>query len=150
MIPGIDASKIVAWGTPFHATVMVLTGGLRGAGDTRWPLLVTFSGLVGGLGLAPGLNAGERHAMAQATHGSAPDIAGRNLANPYAMIMSGKMLFDWLGMKKNEPLALEAGRLVECAVERVIAEGRKLTPDLGGSARTAEMGDAVAAAISAA
>lgn len=105
------------------------------------------AGLVGGLGLAPGLNAGERHAMAQATHGSAPDIAGKGIANPYAMIMSGKMLFDWLAIKRNEPKAREAGRLVANAMEHVIAEARHLTRDLGGKAGTQEMGDAVAAAI---
>ncbi|MGA0034057.1 MAG: isocitrate/isopropylmalate family dehydrogenase, partial [Burkholderiales bacterium] len=53
------------------------------------------AGLVGGLGLAPGLVVGEKQAMAQATHGSAPDIAGNNIAYPYAMIMSGMMLFEW-------------------------------------------------------
>ena len=105
------------------------------------------AGLVGGLGLAPGLNAGERHAMAQATHGSAPDIAGKGIANPYAMIMSGKMLFDWLAIKRSEPKAMEAGRLVSKAMERVIAEARHLTRDLGGKASTQEMGDAVAKAI---
>ena len=63
------------------------------------------AGIVGGLGLAPGLCAGEKQAMAQATHGSAPDIAGKNIANPYAMIMSGQMLFEWLGRKKSEPKA---------------------------------------------
>ena len=57
------------------------------------------AGLVGGLGLAPGLSAGPQRAMAQATHGSAPDIAGKNIANPYAMIMSGQMLLAWLGHK---------------------------------------------------
>jgi 3-isopropylmalate dehydrogenase len=105
------------------------------------------AGLVGGLGLAPGLNASETHAMAQATHGSAPDIAGRGIADPYAMIMSGKMLFDWLGMKRQEPKALDAGRLVERAVEQVIAEAKHLTRDLGGSAKTQEMGDAIARAV---
>jgi 3-isopropylmalate dehydrogenase len=105
------------------------------------------AGLVGGLGLAPGLCAGPRHAMAQATHGSAPDIAGRNIANPYAMIMSGKMLLDWLGRKHQEPRAVSAARLMEQAVERVIAEGRWLTPDLGGKARTTEMGAAIVAAL---
>lgn len=105
------------------------------------------AGLVGGLGLAPGLNAGERHAMAQATHGSAPDIAGKGVANPYAMIMSGKMLFDWLGMKRNEPRATRAATLIEHAVERVIAEAKHLTRDLGGKASTSEMGDAIAAAL---
>src|SRR6266403_5146452 len=66
------------------------------------------AGLVGGLGLAPGLCVGERQAMAQATHGSAPDIAGRSIANPYAMIMSGQMLLAWLGRKRNEPKARAA------------------------------------------
>jgi 3-isopropylmalate dehydrogenase len=105
------------------------------------------AGLIGGLGLAPGLNASERHAMAQATHGSAPDIAGKGIANPYAMIMSGKMLFEWLATKRNEPKAREAARLVEAAMDKVIAEAKYLTADLGGTATTAEMGDAVAKAI---
>ena len=105
------------------------------------------AGLVGGLGLAPGLNAGERHAMAQATHGSAPDIAGKGIANPYAMIMSGKMLFDWLAIRRNEPEAAQAAKLIDSAMERVIAEAKHLTRDLGGKASTAEMGDAIATAI---
>lgn len=105
------------------------------------------AGLVGGLGLAPGLCIGERQAMSQATHGSAPDIAGRNIANPYALIMSGAMLFDWLGRKRGEALAVEAASRIEEAVERVIAEGKPLTPDLGGEASTTQMGDAIASAI---
>jgi 3-isopropylmalate dehydrogenase len=103
------------------------------------------AGLVGGLGLAPGLCVGERQAMAQATHGSAPDIAGRNIADPYAMIMSGQMLLDWLGRKRGEPRASEAAQHIQRAVSRVIAEAKHLTPDLGGSAGTTEMGDAIAA-----
>jgi len=103
------------------------------------------AGLVGGLGLAPGLCVGERQAMAQATHGSAPDIAGRNIANPYAMIVSGQMLFAWLGRKRSEPRALEAAQHIQRAVSRVIAEAKQLTPDLGGSAGTREMGDAITA-----
>ena len=105
------------------------------------------AGLVGGLGLAPGLCVGERHAMAQATHGSAPDIAGKGIANPYAMIMSGKMLFEWLGRKYREPKAAEAAGRVDRAMDRVIEEGRALTRDLGGRAGAVEMGDAVAAAV---
>ncbi len=101
--------------------------------------------LVGGLGLAPGLCVGERQAMAQATHGSAPDIAGRGIANPYAMIMSGKMLFEWLGRKHDEPKAVAAAALIDKAMDRVIAEARTLTPDLGGKASTAQMGDAIVA-----
>jgi 3-isopropylmalate dehydrogenase len=105
------------------------------------------AGIVGGLGLAPGLCVGERQCMAQATHGSAPDIAGRNIANPYAMIMSGKMLLEWLGRKRNEPKAVEAAKLIDTAMEKVIAEAKHLTADLGGKASTTQMGDAVAAAI---
>ncbi|MGE5524046.1 MAG: isocitrate/isopropylmalate dehydrogenase family protein [Rhodospirillaceae bacterium] len=105
------------------------------------------AGLVGGLGLAPGLCIGERQAMAQATHGSAPDIAGRNIANPYAMIMSGKMLFEWLGHQRGEKKAVEAAKRIEAAVDRVIAEAKHLTGDLGGKASTTEMGDAIAAAV---
>jgi 3-isopropylmalate dehydrogenase len=105
------------------------------------------AGLVGGLGLAPGLCVGATHAMAQATHGSAPDIAGKNIANPYAMIMSGKMLFEWLGRKRNEPKATEAAKRIDGAMDRVIAEAKHLTVDLGGKATTTQMGDAIAAAV---
>jgi 3-isopropylmalate dehydrogenase len=105
------------------------------------------AGIVGGLGLAPGLCVGERQAMAQATHGSAPDIAGRNIANPYAMIVSGGMLLGWLGRKRNEPKAVAASQLITAAVEKIIAEGRHLTRDLGGSASTQQMGDAIAATV---
>ncbi len=105
------------------------------------------AGLVGGLGLAPGLSAGPERAMAQATHGSAPDIAGKGIANPYAMIMSGQMLYEWLGHKHNEPKAVEAAALIERAMESVIKEAKVLTRDLGGTASTSEMGDAVAARI---
>lgn len=104
------------------------------------------SGLVGGLGMAPGLNAGDRQAMAQATHGSAPDIAGRGIANPYAMIVSGQMLLDWLAARhSDQALAAAAGR-IGTAVETVLKDRSLLTPDLGGRASTAEMGASVAAA----
>jgi 3-isopropylmalate dehydrogenase len=105
------------------------------------------AGLVGGLGLAPGLCIGESQAMAQATHGSAPDIAGRNIANPYAMIMSGQMLLAWLGRKHGEPKATAAAEQIQAAVKKVIADARHLTRDLGGTASTQQMGDAVAAAL---
>jgi 3-isopropylmalate dehydrogenase len=85
--------------------------------------------------------------MAQATHGSAPDIAGRNLANPYAMIVSGQMLLAWLGRKHREPKATAAADAILGAVTRVIAERKHLTRDLGGTAGTREMGDAIAATI---
>jgi 3-isopropylmalate dehydrogenase len=105
------------------------------------------AGLVGGLGLAPGLCVGERQAMAQATHGSAPDIAGSNTANPYAMIVSGQMLLHWLGRKHDEPKAIAAAKQICKAVDKVIAEAKCLTRDLGGKASTTEIGDAIAAAV---
>jgi 3-isopropylmalate dehydrogenase len=105
------------------------------------------AGVVGGLGLAPGLVIGDKYAMAQATHGSAPDIAGRNIANPYAMIMSGKLLFEWLGRKKNEPKALQAAKFIDRAMDDVIADAKHLTGDLGGKASTTAMGDAVVEAV---
>jgi 3-isopropylmalate dehydrogenase len=106
------------------------------------------AGLVGGLGLAAGLSAGPERAMAQATHGSAPDIAGKGIANPYAMIISGQMLMAWLGHKHQMPKAIKAANVMERAMERVITEGKVLTPDLGGKASTSQMGDAVAVAVS--
>ena len=84
---------------------------------------------------------------AHETHGPAPDIAGGNIANPYAMIMSGQILLEWLSRKRGEPRALEAARLIEKAVDQVIAEAKHLTGDLGGKAGTTQMGDAIAAAI---
>jgi 3-isopropylmalate dehydrogenase len=105
------------------------------------------AGLIGGLGLAPGLCVGERQAMAQATHGSAPDIAGRNIANPYAMIMSGQMLLAWLARKHGNRNAANAAERIAAAVRQTIADGRQLTPDLGGRATTTQMGDAIAAAV---
>jgi 3-isopropylmalate dehydrogenase len=105
------------------------------------------AGLVGGLGLAPGLCVGEHQAMAQATHGSAPDIAGRKIANPYAMVMSGQMLLAWLGRKRKEPKATATAERIRGAVSEVIATRKHLTRDLGGTANTAEMGDAIAAAV---
>jgi len=64
------------------------------------------AGLIGGLGLAPGLNVGQTHAMAQAAYGSAPDIAGKGLANPVAEILSAAMLLDWLGRSRGDPVGV--------------------------------------------
>ena len=105
------------------------------------------AGLVGGLGLAPGLCIGEKQAMAQATHGSAPDIAGRNIANPYAMVTSGQMLLDWLGRKHKEKKAVEAAAMIGKAIVKVLDNKQNLTADLGGKASTQQMGDAIVAAL---
>jgi len=96
--------------------------------------------LVGGLGLIPSANIGERHALFEPVHGSAPDIAGRNSANPIAAIRSAAMLLEYLG----DP---EGAARMESAVGRVLAQGIR-TRDLGGSAGTREFGDAVVSEMS--
>lgn len=101
------------------------------------------AGLVGGLGMAPGLSAGDDIAMAQATHGSAPDIAGTGRANPYAMIMSVQMLLAWLGHRHDDARLNAAAEAMRKAVETVLATPEHRTPDLGGTATTAEMGAAI-------
>src|SRR5918998_2112826 len=104
------------------------------------------AGLVGGLGMSPGLSAGDDLAMAQATHGSAPEIAGRGIANPYAMIMSAKMLLEWLGAHFGNVGLARAARRIDRAVGQTISEGKWLTQDIGGTASTHEMGTAIAEA----
>jgi isocitrate dehydrogenase (NAD+) len=94
------------------------------------------AGLVGGLGFAPGANIGDKCAVFEAVHGSAPDIAGKNLANPIAITLSGVLLLNYIGEGK-------AGRIIEKAITRVLEKGEVLTRDMGGSATTTEMRDAI-------
>jgi 3-isopropylmalate dehydrogenase len=101
------------------------------------------AGLVGGLGMAPGLSAGDGTAMAQATHGSAPDIAGTGRANPYAMVMSVRMLAAWLGHHHGDPRLTAAAEAMRTAVETVLTRPADRTPDLGGTATTEQMGAAI-------
>lgn len=108
------------------------------------------AGLVGGLGLAPSLNAGESHAMAQAVHGSAPDIAGKGIANPVAEILSTAMLLQWLQSRfRGDSSLSETAGAIEQGVLRVLSEGSgdSLTPDLGGSASTADFTRSVIRAL---
>ncbi len=105
------------------------------------------AGLVGGLGMAPGLNVGPEFAMAQATHGSAPDIAGQHIANPYAMICSAQMLLLWLAEKKQDPAAVQAAKDIETGILDVLTRMEQVTPDLQGTASTEEMGEAICKAI---
>ena len=99
------------------------------------------AGLVGGLGLAPGANIGEKGATFEAVHGSAPDIAGKGIANPIALILSGAMLLDYIGENA-------AGNRVRNAVAAVLKAGKHLPHDLGGSASTSEVEEAIAARVS--
>lgn len=98
------------------------------------------AGLVGGLGLAPGLNVGDEFLLAQATHGSAPDIAEKKLANPISEILSAKMMLEWLGIRHRDDDALQAAHLIEEGIKQTLSEGSK-TQDLGGNLLTHEFGE---------
>ena len=104
--------------------------------------------LSGGLGLGGSLNAGDDHAIAQAAHGSAPDIAGQGIANPTALMVSVAMLLEWLGAGHGRDDLSAAAAAFNAAVDAVLADSANHTPDLGGSAKTADIGRAVADAIS--
>ncbi len=105
------------------------------------------AGIVGGLGMAPGLCVGPKYVMAQATHGSAPDIAGRKIANPYAMVISAQMMLAWLGEKKGDASAVRAAKEMAAAASEVVSARKTVTPDLGGTASTDQMGDAICAVL---
>ena len=94
------------------------------------------AGLVGGLGVVPGANIGEETAVFEAVHGSAPDIADKNLANPTALLLSGLMLLDHIG-------DLERATRIRAALDRVLAAGTVRTRDLGGTASTTEFTEAI-------
>ncbi|WP_299280959.1 isocitrate/isopropylmalate family dehydrogenase [uncultured Tateyamaria sp.] len=105
------------------------------------------AGLMGGLGLAPSADIGADHAVFQPCHGSAPDIAGQGVANPMAMILSAAMMLEWLGGRHDMPDMVADGDRLRAAVEAVIAAGKVASRDLGGSAGTSEVADAVRAAL---
>jgi isocitrate dehydrogenase (NAD+) len=94
------------------------------------------AGLVGGLGLVPGANIGEKGAVFEAVHGSAPDIAGQGIANPTALLQSGILMLRYIGER-------EAADRVENAMLAVFKEGKVRTRDIGGTAKTAEFADAI-------
>ncbi|MGG5809290.1 isocitrate/isopropylmalate dehydrogenase family protein [Falsiroseomonas sp. CW058] len=100
----------------------------------------------GSLGLGGSLNAGADSAMAQAAHGSAPDIAGQGIANPVSLILSTALLLSWHGRRKGEPRFAEAGAAIEEAVAAAIGAGES-TRDLGGGLGTRDAGAAVAARL---
>ena len=98
------------------------------------------AGLVGGLGIVPGANLGDGYAVFEAVHGSAPDIAGKGLANPTALMQSAVLMLSYLGMK-------EASRKLDRGLHAVYADGRNLTGDVGGPASTQQFTDAVIASL---
>ncbi len=107
------------------------------------------AGIMGGLGVAPSADIGLEHAVFQPCHGSAPDIAGQGVANPFAMILSAAMMLDWLGVTHEHPGLLADGARLQAAVDQVLARGDVLTRDLGGAAGTQDAAQAVMAALDA-
>lgn len=99
------------------------------------------AGLVGGLGLAPGANIGRHHAMFEAVHGSAPDIAGRGIANPCALLLAAAQMLEHMNQ-------LEAAARLRAAIASAIAEGDRTTPDLGGRGSTEGFADAICQRLS--
>lgn len=98
------------------------------------------AGLVGGMGMAPSADLGDQHAVFQPAHGTAPDIAGRGIANPVATILSVGLMLDWL----HHPQTRRGARLIQQAVEQVLTDPRNRTPDLGGKLTTNQLGDVIA------
>jgi isocitrate dehydrogenase (NAD+) len=126
----IDATAMLLVMDPYRFDVIVCENMF---GDI---LSDQIAGLVGGLGLAPGGNIGESAAIFEAVHGSAPDIAGKGVANPAALLMAAIMMLQHMG--KPEPAARIQG-----ALEQTIREGDSLTPDLKGTGNTQSFADAV-------
>ena len=102
--------------------------------------------LVGGLGMAPGANVGDEFALFEPIHGSAPNRAGKQTANPLSMILSAKMMLEWLGERYKDSSGIEAGKAIETAVIKTLQSGCTV-PDLGGRMTTLKMAKAIAAAL---
>lgn len=126
----VDAAAMKLVSNPHQFDVMVMENLF---GDILSDLT---SGLVGGLGVTPSANVGDGMAVFEAVHGSAPDIAGKGIANPTALILSGVLLLRYLGEK-------EAADRVERAIRAVLAAGETMTGDLGGQANTKQFTEAV-------
>ena len=105
------------------------------------------AGLIGGLGMAPSADLGDRHAVFQPCHGTAPDIAGKGIANPVATILSCAMLLEHLARTRHDDDAGRAGLLIEHAVAAVLAETAVRTADIGGGSSTRQVTEAVVARL---
>ena len=133
----VDAMALNLVKRPWDYDVMVMENLL---GDILSDLT---AGIVGGLGMAPSGDIGDKHALFQPSHGSAPDIAGKGLANPVAMFLSAAMMLTWLGSEHGENQALEAGALLEDAVTKAFADGTLKPSEFGGPHGTKHITQAV-------
>ncbi len=104
--------------------------------------------VVGGLGMAPSANIGEKLALFEPVHGSAPDIAGQGIANPLSMILSAKMMLEWIGLTHKDEHYSKAAALLQKAVEKTLLAGVK-TPDIGGTSKTSDVASSVCKYLSA-
>jgi 3-isopropylmalate dehydrogenase len=104
--------------------------------------------LSGSLGLAGSVNASDAHCMAQASHGSAPDIAGRDIANPTSLLLSAAMLLEWLAIRHQHEALAAASRAIEGAIDDLLEDPARRTPDLGGPLGTKAFADALCARLS--
>jgi 3-isopropylmalate dehydrogenase len=138
----VDACSAMLVRRPWDFDVMVMENMF---GDILSDLT---AGLVGGMGMAPSADIGDTHAVFQPCHGTAPDIMGKGLANPSAMILSTAMMLDWLADKHDHAPAAAAAQRIEAAVDSAFATGMR-PPDLGGSDGTAAVAKAVLAALDA-
>jgi 3-isopropylmalate dehydrogenase len=129
----VDACAAHIIRNPSQFNVIVTTNMF---GDILSDLATEFSG---SLGLAGSLNAGEENAMAQAQHGAATDIAGKNIANPISLILSTGMLFNWIGEKRNLKKLNLASNLIDKSVIKILSKPSYLTADLGGNSSTKEL-----------
>ncbi len=133
----IDAMAADIYSRPERHDVILISNMF---GDILSNLAVALSG---GLGLAAAINAGDKHAIANAGHGSAPDIAGKGIANPTGMILSAGMLLEWLGIRHNKPAFQRAYRAIQAAVDAALADPAVRTGDLGGRGNTRGFAEAV-------
>jgi 3-isopropylmalate dehydrogenase len=136
----VDACSAMLVKRPWDFDVMVMENMF---GDILSDLT---AGLIGGMGMAPSADIGDRHAVFQPCHGTAPDIMGQGKANPTAMILSAAMMLDWLADKHGLESAAEAAESIERAVDKAYAEGIK-PMEFGGSSGTADVAKAVLAAL---
>lgn len=132
----VDAMMAHVVRTPERYDVLVTTNMF---GDILSDLTAELSG---SLGMAGSINAGVNYAMAQAAHGSAPDIAGKNLANPFSQVWSVAMLLNWYGQRQNKPQFVTAAQVMETVMAQAIAAGES-TRDIGGKLGTKETGQAL-------
>ncbi|SAK52326.1 tartrate dehydrogenase [Caballeronia glebae] len=137
----VDALALTMVAKPWNLDVLVTENMF---GDILSDLA---AGLIGGMGMAPSADIGDAHALFQPAHGTAPDIAGQDKANPGAMFLSGAMMLDWLAQRHDEPTLATRARNIEQALQRVLAYGEVRPMEYGGRAGTKAMTEAVIAAL---